>query len=73
MVNTDYTLETGNQAIAAGNADLVAYGVLFIANPDLPERFRLGAPLNQPDPSTFYGGNEKGYVDYPTLNERREA
>jgi N-ethylmaleimide reductase len=71
MVNTDYTLETGNQAIATGHADLVAYGVLFIANPDLPERFRLGVPLNQPDPSTFYGGGEKGYIDYPTFNERQ--
>ena len=73
MVNTDYTLETGNKAIAKGDADLVAYGVLFIANPDLPERFRLRAPLNQPDPSTFYGGSEKGYVDYPALNEKQEA
>jgi N-ethylmaleimide reductase len=70
MVNTGYTLETGNKAIASGQADLVAYGVLFIANPDLPERFRLGGPLNQPDPSTFYGGGEKGYVDYPALDQR---
>jgi N-ethylmaleimide reductase len=42
---------------------------LFLANPDLPRRFRLGAPLNQPDESTFYGGGERGYVDYPTLDE----
>lgn len=73
MVNTDYTLETGNQAIAHKQADLVAYGVLFIANPDLPERFRSGAPLNPPDPTTFYGGTEKGYIDYPTLQEQQAS
>jgi N-ethylmaleimide reductase len=67
MVNTGYTLETGNQAIADGNADLVAYGVPYISNPDLVERFRTGAPLTPPDPSTFYGGSERGYTDYPAL------
>jgi N-ethylmaleimide reductase len=50
-------------------ADAVAFGRKFIANPDLPERFRRGAPLNQPDRSTFYGGGEKGYTDYPSLQE----
>lgn len=67
IVNWDYDKEKGNAAIASGNADLVSYGKLFIANPDLPKRFRLGAPLNQPDPSTFYGGDEHGYTDYPYL------
>jgi N-ethylmaleimide reductase len=45
----------------------VAFGRLFLANPDLPERFRLNAPLNIPDESTFYGGSGKGYTDYPAL------
>jgi len=52
-----------------GRADLIAFGRLFLANPDLPQRFRRGAQLNQPDESTFYGGAEHGYVDYPTLDE----
>lgn len=50
-------------------ADLVAFGRLFIANPDLPERFRQNAELNRPDESTYYGGGAKGYVDYPTLKQ----
>ncbi len=68
MVNAGYTKEKGNAAIASGAADLVSFGQLFIANPDLPERFRQDAPLNEPDSSTFYGGTEKGYTDYPALN-----
>src|SRR5579883_1545927 len=67
MVNWDYDRDKANAAIASGNADLVSFGKLFIANPDLPERFRLNAALNEPDPSTFYGGGEKGYTDYPAL------
>jgi N-ethylmaleimide reductase len=63
-----YDFELGNAVISRGDADLVAFGKLFIANPDLPMRFRLGAPLNKPDPSTFYGGGERGYTDYPTLD-----
>ncbi|MEO1094437.1 MAG: alkene reductase [Cyanobacteria bacterium J06638_28] len=69
MVNWDYDKDKGNTAIAAGAADLVAYGKLFIANPDLPKRFELDAPLNEPDPSTFYGGDERGYIDYPALQD----
>ena len=46
----------------------MAFGRLFLANPDLPERFRLNAPLNTPDESTFYGGAEKGYTDYLALD-----
>lgn len=53
----------------SGDADAVAFGVLFIANPDLPERFAQGAPLNAPDPSTFYAGGSKGYIDYPALED----
>ncbi len=53
--------------IQRGDADAVAFGTAFIANPDLPERLRVGAALNTPDPSTYYGGGEKGYTDYPFL------
>lgn len=67
IANEGYDLGSGNEAIAAGNADAVAYGKLFIANPDLPRRFREGAPLNPPDFGTFYGQGEKGYTDYPSL------
>ena len=69
IVNGGYDAASGDQAITSGRADLVAYGHLFLANPDLPERFRKGAPLNQPDSSTFYAGEEKGYIDYPKLGE----
>ena len=62
-----YTRETGDEVIARGDADLVAFGQLFLANPDLPARFRLNAPFNEADPSTFYGGDEHGYIDYPAL------
>nr|MCM0593711.1 hypothetical protein [Gloeotrichia echinulata DEX184] len=72
---TYYTKETATAVLAEDNADLVSFGSLFIANPDLPERFRLDAPLNQADPATFYAnpcddsvdncGFEKGYTDYP--------
>jgi N-ethylmaleimide reductase len=67
IANGGYTLERAQQTLAAGDADAIAFGVLFLANPDLPERFRRGAELNTPDPKTFYGGGEKGYVDYPAL------
>lgn len=62
-----FTKETAERVIASGAADAVAFGRLFIANPDLPERFRLGAPLNRYDRSTFYGGDAYGYIDYPAL------
>ena len=67
MVNGDYDRESGNAVIADGRADLVSFGRLFIANPDLPERFEVDADLNEPDPSTFSGGGAEGYVDYPAL------
>jgi N-ethylmaleimide reductase len=66
MVNNGYTLELANQALQEG-ADLVAFGRPFIANPDLPQRLRTGAALNAPDRSTWYGGDGKGYTDYPAL------
>lgn len=53
-----------------GIADLISYGALFLANPDLPARLKAGGPYNTPDPSTFFGGEEKGYTDYPTLEAR---
>lgn len=72
MVNGGFSKETGNQVLEIGEADLVAYGSLFIANPDLPLRFRLDAELNIPDHTTYYGGNEKGYTDYPFLQQKIE-
>jgi N-ethylmaleimide reductase len=54
-------------AVANGTADLVAFGKLFIANPDLGRRLREAAPLNVPDRDTFYGGTAAGYTDYPEL------
>jgi N-ethylmaleimide reductase len=53
--------------IESGLADLVSFGALFLANPDLPDRFGKNAPLNSGDPLTFYTGEEKGYIDYPAL------
>ena len=70
IANEGFSFETANQAIAAGEADAVAFGKLFIANPVLPKRFALGAPLNEPDPSTFYGSGPRGYTDYPALDDR---
>jgi N-ethylmaleimide reductase len=67
IINRGYDREAGNQVIAASQADLVAFGVPFIANPDLVERFAAGAELNQPDFNTFYVPGPKGYVDYPVL------
>lgn len=67
ITNGNYTQETANLALAKGDADLVSFGKLYIANPDLSERFKLNAPLNNPDPKTFYASSEKGYTDYPFL------
>jgi len=67
IANLNYDKAKGNAAIANGHADVVAYGQFYIANPDLVERFAADAPLNKPDQATFYGGDEKGYTDYPTL------
>jgi N-ethylmaleimide reductase len=66
----NYTFESGNEALARGDADLVAFGRPFLANPDLPRRFALGAPLNEPDHATFYGGDTHGYTDYPALEQQ---
>ncbi len=63
----------GDWALASGGADLVAFGKDFLANPDLPERFRRHAPLNPPDAATFYGGDGRGYTDYPALDAAAAA
>ena len=62
-----YTAQTAAARIASGTADAIGFGRPFIANPDLVERFKQGAELNKPDTSTFYGGAEAGYTDYPAL------
>lgn len=67
IANNGYDRRLAIEACAQGRADLVAFGRLFIANPDLVERLRLDAPLNAPDPSTYFGGDAKGYNDYPCL------
>jgi N-ethylmaleimide reductase len=67
ILNGGYDAARGNAAIESGLADLVSFGVLFLANPDLPERFMTGAYLNTADISTYYVGEEKGYIDYPSL------
>lgn len=67
VANEKFTLESGNAILAAGDADAVAFGVPFLANPDLPKRFASGAALNAPDPATFYADGAKGYTDYPAL------
>jgi N-ethylmaleimide reductase len=67
IANMGYSAEEAAAAIAAGQVDAVAFGVPFLANPDLPERFRRGAPLNAPDSATFYTPGAKGYTDYPAL------
>ena len=67
IANGGFDAGKARAALAAGTADLVSFGVPFIANPDLPSRFRLEAPLNEPDPTAFYGSGPKGYTDYPSL------
>lgn len=68
MVNNGYTKEMAIEAIASGYADLVAFGRPYIANPDLVERFRMDAPLNQLERTGLYGGGAEGYTDYPVMN-----
>ena len=67
VANMGYTAEEANAAIGTGAIDAVAFGTSFLANPDLPERFRRGAALNTPDPATFYSPGPAGYTDYPRL------
>ena len=67
VVNGGYDGFRGEEALGTGHADAVAYGRAFLANPDLPRRLLLEAALNEPDPSTFYGGGAAGYTSYPAL------
>ncbi len=67
ILNGGYDAETGAAAIENGEGEAIAYGIPFIANPDLVERFKQGAPLNQANPATFYTHDGEGYVDYPSL------
>lgn len=73
MVCTGYTKERAEAILATGLADIVAFGKLYISNPDLVERLASDAPLNDWDRSTFYGGGEAGYLDYPTLKDAQPA
>ncbi len=66
--NEKFTLESSNAILETGDADAVAFGIPFIANPDLVERFAKNAALNKPEPTTFYGSGPKGYTDYPFLS-----
>ena len=65
--NMGYTPDEAARDIAARRIDAVAFGTPFLANPDLPARIRAGAPLNAPDPATFYSPGPKGYTDYPAM------
>ena len=69
IANGDYDAARASEAVASGHAVGIAFGRIFLANPDLPERFRRQAALNEPNPDTFYGGDETGYIDYPFLDQ----
>ena len=71
--NKGYDLARANAAIRDGAADLISFAALFIANPDLPERIRQGLPLTRYDRSTFYGGDARGYTDYPVAETAAAA
>jgi N-ethylmaleimide reductase len=73
MVNGEYDGLKAQAVVALGDADLVSFGRLFLANPDLPARLREGLPLNVPDPRTFYGGGAAGYTDYPAWAQRTDS
>ena len=68
IANTAYDKVTSEAELKKGVASLISFGTLFLANPDLPKRFQLDAPLNQPDRATMFGGGAQGYTDYPFLN-----
>jgi len=69
MANNGYNRQLAIDAVESGAADLIAFGRAFLANPDLVGRLEKDAPLNEPDQATFYGGDARGYTDYPTLEE----
>ena len=67
VLNADYVGDTAQAALDSGVADAIAFGRTYIANPDLPERLRRGAPLNKDEMATWYSRGEAGYLDYPSL------
>jgi N-ethylmaleimide reductase len=73
ILNGGFDRALGNRALRAGRAHLISFGRLFLANPDLPERFARSLPVNRPDPETFYGRGPRGYTDYPTWEELQEG
>lgn len=73
VANERFNGDTARDVLERGVAEAVAFGVLFLANPDLPRRLAAGAPLNAPDPSTFYGSGPRGYTDYPALEDGETA
>ena len=73
IANGGYNLESANASVASNDVDLVAFGVPFLANPDLTERWKRGAPLNAPQFDLFYTGEERGYTDYPTIEQQVTA
>jgi N-ethylmaleimide reductase len=68
LANGGYSGDTARRAIGSGHADAVLFAAPYISNPDLPERLRRNAALNAPDRGTFFGGDAKGYIDYPSLS-----
>ncbi len=73
IANNGYDFKLATEVLEKNKADLIAFGKLFISNPDLVERLKLGAPLNDFDKATFYGGGAKGYTDYPVLGRQAAA
>ena len=73
IANNGYDFDLATKTLDANAADLIAFGKLFISNPDLVERLKKGAPLNEWDKNTFYGGSAKGYTDYPALGAAQAA
>jgi N-ethylmaleimide reductase len=73
IANNGYDFKLATEVLDKNKADLIAFGKLFISNPDLVERLKLGAPLNAFDKATFYGGGAKGYTDYPALGQQAAA
>src|SRR3954471_13801583 len=68
IANNGYDRDLAIETLSRNRADMIAFGRAYLANPDLVERLRHNAPLNEPDRATFYGGDAKGYTDYPTLD-----
>ena len=73
MGNNNYTAELAEERLAKGEIDLACFGRPFISNPDLVERIRVGAPFSEWNEATFYGGDEKGYTDYPSLSDEEKT